>query len=193
MAGRTLSFVRSARVGRGPQYARFAAEASVKGAQMRPLGLRVGAAECAYGILPVMSAESTAPNLVELVRVIFEAVNRRDWDAVLSFYAPDAVWDASPQGVGTFEGADAIRGLWNDWVSSYEEWEMELDEVLGFGHGIVFAARHEAARPIGGEGYVKSRGVYVYEWIDGMIARVWYYPDIDEARVVAEHLAEERG
>src|SRR6202453_787869 len=78
-------------------------------------------------------------------------------------------------------------------VSSYEEWEMELDEVLGFGHGIVFAARHEAARPIGGEGYVKSRGVYVYEWIDGMIARVWYYPDIDEARVVAEHLAEERG
>lgn len=140
-----------------------------------------------------MSEESPTPDPVELVHVIFEKVKRRDWDAVLSFYAPNAIWDASPQGVGTFEGADAIRGLWNDWVSSYEEWEMELDEVLGLGRGIVFAARHETARLVDGIGSVQRRGAFVNEWVDGMIARVVDYADLDEARAAAERLAEERG
>ena len=37
-----------------------------------------------------MSEESTTPDLVELTRLAFEAVNQRDIDAVMSFFAPDA-------------------------------------------------------------------------------------------------------
>jgi len=60
-----------------------------------------------------MPEESTTPDLVELTRRNFEAANRRDFDAVLSFFAPDAVWDASLSGVGigTFEGSAAVRNL----------------------------------------------------------------------------------
>ena len=51
-----------------------------------------------------MPEESTTPDLVELVREAVAAGSRRDLDALMSFYARDAVWDLSPMGIGTFEG-----------------------------------------------------------------------------------------
>jgi len=39
-----------------------------------------------------MAKESTTPDLVELVRFTFEAANRRDFDAILDVYAPEAIW-----------------------------------------------------------------------------------------------------
>lgn len=138
-----------------------------------------------------MSEESTTPDLVELVYVIFDAAKRRDWDAIWVLYAPDAIWDVSPRGLGTYEGAE-IRAFWNDWTASFEHWEITLDEVLDLGNGIVFAAHHQAASPVGGTGHVKDDGAYVYEWIDGRVSRVTDYGDIAQARVAAERLAEER-
>ena len=52
----------------------------------------------------VMSEESTTPDLVELTRGRVEAANRRDFDAMVSFFAPDAVWDLSPMGLGDLRG-----------------------------------------------------------------------------------------
>ena len=53
-----------------------------------------------------MTKESTTPDLVELVRKQLEAVNRRDLDAVMSFYAPDSVWESPPLGT-SFTGLAA--------------------------------------------------------------------------------------
>jgi ketosteroid isomerase-like protein len=66
-----------------------------------------------------MSEESTTPDLVELVNRWGEAANRRDFDAAESFYAPDAVLRGAEL-VGTFEGAAAIRGLFDEMASAYE-------------------------------------------------------------------------
>ena len=82
----------------------------------------------------VMSVESTTPDLVELVRGFWASAARRDWDAILRFYAPDAVWDMSPMGLGTYEDATAIRGLWTDWVGGYQELELDV-EALDVGKG----------------------------------------------------------
>ena len=54
---------------------------------------------------PAMSEESTTPDLVELSRRALEAVNRRDFDAMMSFYALDAVYHGTE--IGTFDGAAA--------------------------------------------------------------------------------------
>jgi hypothetical protein len=54
-----------------------------------------------------MSEKSATPDLVELVRGILAAANREDWDAILAYYASDAVWDT--EGMGTFEGPSAER------------------------------------------------------------------------------------
>jgi ketosteroid isomerase-like protein len=61
-----------------------------------------------------MIEESTTPDLVERQRQAVEAGGRRDWGGAMTFYAPDAVWDASPTGIGTFEGAAAIRRFFED-------------------------------------------------------------------------------
>jgi ketosteroid isomerase-like protein len=140
-----------------------------------------------------MSEESTAPDLVELVRRQWEAVNRRDLDALMSLCPPDGVYDPSPTGLGVFEGPAAIRGFIEDWWGAFEEPRLELEEVRDLSNGVVFAVIHQEARPAGSTGHIRAREAYVYEWADGLIARVTIYLDIDEARAVAERLAEERG
>jgi ketosteroid isomerase-like protein len=140
-----------------------------------------------------MSEESTTPDLVELTRSVFEAVNRRDLDAVMSLCRPDCVHDPSPTGLGVFEGPAAIRGFLEDWWGAFEELRFELEEVRDLGRGVVFAVVRQDARPAGSTGYVRAREAFVYEWVDGMIARVTVYLDIDEARAETERLAPERG
>jgi hypothetical protein len=51
-----------------------------------------------------MPEASTTPAPVELVRRSAEAERL---EAAVSFYAPEAVWDASPCGMGVFEGKAA--------------------------------------------------------------------------------------
>ena len=61
-----------------------------------------------------MPEESTTPNPAELTRRAFEAVNQRDIDAVMNFFAPDAVLDGRLVD-GLYEGRAAIRGFLDDW------------------------------------------------------------------------------
>jgi hypothetical protein len=44
----------------------------------------------------------------------------------------------------------------------------------------------------GSTGVVTERAAHIYEWVDGVIARVIVRWDIDEARAAAERLAQER-
>jgi uncharacterized protein (TIGR02246 family) len=138
-----------------------------------------------------MSEESTTPDLVELVRRQFEAGNRRDLDTVLSSFAPDAVLDGRALG-DHFKGRAAIRSFIEDWFGTYEELEFGLEEVRDLGKGVAFAVVTQNGRPVGSAGHVRQREGWVYVWVGGLIARLTI-SDIDEARGVAERLAEERG
>ena len=139
-----------------------------------------------------MSDESTTPDLVALTRRQFEAVNRRDLDAVMSFCPSDGVYDVSPSGLGTFEGQVAVRGFIKDWWDSFEELRFEVEEVLDLGHGIVLAVAEQDARPVASPGRVRRREAYVQR-AGSMTVRVTTYGDIEEGRAAAERLAEERG
>jgi ketosteroid isomerase-like protein len=141
-----------------------------------------------------MSAESTTPDLVELGRGLFEAANRRDFNAILLRYAPDAIWDMNPLGgLGTFEGHAAIRGFWEDWYASYEDFQIDVEEMVDLGNGVGFTVATQTARPVGSSGAVQLRYALVGIWADGSIVRLTNYANIDEARAEAERLAEERG
>ena len=139
-----------------------------------------------------MAEESTAPDVVELVRRITDAASARDLDAVLSFYAPDAVWDMTPVGLGTYEGAAAMRGFFEDWNSSYREFAMEAEVILDLGNGVAFTVFIQTGRPTGSKGHVQVRYAAVAVWAEGVIEGNTNYGDIDEARAAAERLAESR-
>ena len=141
-----------------------------------------------------MPEESTTPDLVELTRGFFEAASRRDLDAVMRLFAPDAVWETLSLGT-SFEGAAAIRGFFEDWGGAYEEFEMEMEEALDLGNGVVFAVTRLSARPAGSTGSaLMRRRPLAFIWMDGLVARGTTYADsVDEGRAAAEQLAESRG
>jgi ketosteroid isomerase-like protein len=138
----------------------------------------------------MMAEESATPDLLELGRRSIEAGNSGDIDLILSFFAPDAVWDLSPVGMGIFEGHAAIRSFAEDWLASYAEFEMKAEEIHVVGNGVNWAIIALNARPIGSSGYVQLRYAAVTVWKDGLGERTTNYTDIDEARAAAKRLAE---
>jgi ketosteroid isomerase-like protein len=154
-----------------------------QGDTLKAVGLEGGA----------MADESTTPDPVELSRRAFAAASRRDLDALMTFYASDAVVDFSDAGLGTHEGVDAIRALFEDWFRSYAEYETTADEILRLGENVVLTINTQTARLSGGSGFVQHQDAYVLLVEDGLVARLTPYRNIDEARAAAERLAEERG
>jgi hypothetical protein len=136
-------------------------------------------------------AESTTPGLTERMRRFTDTLEHRDFDSALDFFGPDPEWDMSAIGMGTFNGPVAIRGLLEDWTASYDEWEIEFEQPLDFGSGVVLASFLERGRPAGSTGSVQLRYVAVGQWAGDMILRVATYRDIDQARTAAEQLADE--
>ena len=139
-----------------------------------------------------MSEKPTTPDLVELTRRAIDPANRRDFDAMMSFYAPDAVCDMSQVGLGIFEGSAAIRSFFEDWIGAYEEFENQPEEILDVGEGVVSSVIRQSARPVGSTGHVWVRYGGVLVWAAGVIEQFTTYADIDEARAAAERLAESR-
>lgn len=139
-----------------------------------------------------MSEESTTPDLLELTRQGIDAGNRRDLDAVMSLYAPDVVWE-SLDGLGVFDGATAVRGFLEDWLSSYEVFDTEAEEVLEMGSGITFVVVRQRGRLLGAAGRVEQRFAWARTWEHGLAVHYIAGMDIDGVRAAAERLAEERG
>jgi uncharacterized protein (TIGR02246 family) len=141
-----------------------------------------------------MPDESTTPDLVERTRLAFEAWNRVDLDAFMNFFASDAVWEAVPLGQ-SFEGAAAIRSFLADWRCTYEEYEIEPQEIRDLGNGVVLSVVSQITRLIGSTTRTPMREAWAFVgvWIDGTVVRFAAYSDIGQARAAAERLAEERG
>jgi len=139
-----------------------------------------------------MSQESSTTDPVELSHRFLDAATRLDFDAMVSFYAPDAVWEGRASGM-TFEGRTAIRGFWEDVTVAYEELESRSEEILDLGNGVTFGVVRASGRPVGSTGRVGLRVATVQVWEEGLIVRATTYDDPGEARAAAERLTEERG
>jgi ketosteroid isomerase-like protein len=119
---------------------------------------------------------------VELTRRAFEAVNRRDLDAVMGFFAPDAVLDGRAVG-GLYEGRAAIRGFLEDWFDSFAELRMDVEDPVVLDDGLVLAVVHQEGRPVGVDGHVHQREGWAIRWsADGLLVRLTTDSDLDEVR-----------
>jgi ketosteroid isomerase-like protein len=107
-------------------------------------------------------------------------------------YAPDAFLESMGM-AASFDGVVAIRGFFEDFIGAYEEYEVEPEEILDLGNGVIFGVLHQSGRPVGSSGPVQMRFASVGVSADGVLARNTSYTDVDQARADAERLAEERG
>jgi ketosteroid isomerase-like protein len=140
-----------------------------------------------------MPDEPTTPDLAERTRATLEAVNRRDFDALLPYATPDVVYDTSPSGFGVYTGVPAIRDFIEGYWQAFEDLRFELEEFVDLGNGVTLAVNRQHARLAGSTAPVQAREAHVTEWVDGRVVRVTVYYDIDEAHAAAERLAAERG
>jgi ketosteroid isomerase-like protein len=138
-----------------------------------------------------MTAGSTTPDLVELVRKQVEALDRGDRDGVMSSVTEDVVLEGRALG-DVFEGREAIRDFLEDWFRLYEELDFELEEISHLGGGVVFAVVTQDGRLVGSGSRIRQREGWVYLCVGGSIARLTI-SDVDEGRAAAERLAQERG
>jgi ketosteroid isomerase-like protein len=137
-----------------------------------------------------MPEEPTTPDPAERTRLAFEAANRRDIDALMSFFAPDAVFQGRVAG-DLFEGGAVIRGFLGEWFGSFAEVRFEVEELIVLDDGVVLVVVDQEGRPVGVDGQVHQREGWAICWSDdGLIVRLTVHADIDEARAAAEGLAE---
>jgi ketosteroid isomerase-like protein len=134
--------------------------------------------------------ESTTSDLEETFRRSIEGFARRDVDAAVAMFAPDAVWETR---VGVFEGHEAIRHFVDDWLGTYEDHEASLEAFRYLGNSVAYVVLLQRGRFAGSAGFVENRYASVTYWADGLIKRMTNYIDIDEGRAAAERLAHERG
>jgi hypothetical protein len=99
----------------------------------------------------------------------------------------------SQLGMGIFEGREAIRRFFKDWIEAYEDYEIEVEAIQDVGSGVTLTELVQGGRPVGSSGFVRLCYASVATWSDGLVDWMGIYTDIDQARADAERLAEERG
>jgi hypothetical protein len=80
-------------------------------------------------------------------------------------------------------------------MARFEEYEIDIEEILDLGNGVVFVKSGHAGRPIGSPAHVRLPRevlVNVFVWERGLITHVVSSGHTPEARAAAERLAEER-
>lgn len=136
-----------------------------------------------------ISHDQATPDPVALTRRLLDAAERRDFAAMRELLAPAAAWDVISLGTH-FDGAAAILAFLEDWLGAYEDYEIEPDELLDLGGGLVFVAVRLAGRPVAGGNWLVRRRPLLLVWAGGSVTHATAHAgDVDEGRAAAERLA----
>lgn len=86
---------------------------------------------------------------VDLVLRIFDEFSRGGPEAMINagFWSPQIVWDLTPSGIpglGVYRGHDEARAFFEEeWfgVFPFDDWEVEIEEVIDHGDQVIVIAR----------------------------------------------------
>jgi ketosteroid isomerase-like protein len=122
---------------------------------------------------------------VAVVRGMWEAFLRNDFETALGAFDPDVEWDGTnlPDGKVS-RGLDAVVDHLIRWAESWETWEVELEDVSAAGEDRVIAFFRERGRSKAGLD-VNERHSDLYVVRDAKIAYRKGFSDADEALVEA--------
>jgi ketosteroid isomerase-like protein len=123
---------------------------------------------------------------VNLVRGIYEAVDRRDDVSPYELYADDIVWDVSHTGFAhmlaqpVYHGHEGVRQFWREMVTSFGAWDFEVEEMVDAGDRVLAVVRDHA---IGRASGVPVKGGHIAVWTlsEGKVARLQTFDDREQA------------
>jgi ketosteroid isomerase-like protein len=120
---------------------------------------------------------------VELLRRGYEHVQRTG-EILPEAVQSDFVWDTTTfRGAirpGTYVGVDEANEWLADWLESFEEWSLEVEEIFDAGDQMVAIVRQRGRAKHGGP-EVEMRFAQVWAFRDGLAARVEIYADRNDA------------
>jgi ketosteroid isomerase-like protein len=79
---------------------------------------------------------------VDRVLAGYDAFNRGDLDAAVAGFSPD--FELSPPPIlpdtGVYRGPEGFRRFWQTWIDSFDDFQIEIEEVIDAGDTIVVMA-----------------------------------------------------
>lgn len=135
-------------------------------------------------IIPSMPEEN-----VELMRRAAALWNEGGVEALISIFPEDAVWYPFrewPESAGEYHGHDGIREIMRGWAESFDEYEVEFEQVRAVG-GSVVALGVNSGKIKGSRQRVQQKlGMVGWDFRDGLIGSSRFFLSWDEAVEFAE-------
>lgn len=122
---------------------------------------------------------------VETVRRLYDAIARRDSQAVLALYDPDVEWDMSGYPYGDMlerrsRGHEALRAFWRQLYEAWENYEHDCHELIDAGDDVVSIVTDRGrGRASGAVVEIRAYGVWTIQ--EGKIVRAVWFPTRAEA------------
>lgn len=123
---------------------------------------------------------------VAVVREMLERFLSNDFDAALSAFDAEVVWDGTNLPDGRISsGVDSVVDHITRWAETWDTWELELEDVIDAGGDQVIAFTRERGRMKTGI-ELDERHSELYRLRDGKIVYRKGFSDADEALEAAE-------
>ena len=119
---------------------------------------------------------------VELVRQMLERAQRSP-EALYDILDEDVDWDASALEtleLTTCHGRDAVMEFFRRWVSAFEEWDYEWDDIVDGGDSVIVHV-HQWGRGKGSGAAVDDRFWQVWTLREGKVVRTTHHRNRAEA------------
>jgi ketosteroid isomerase-like protein len=108
---------------------------------------------------------------LEMVRALYEAMNRGDWDALFANAAPEIEWETDPRHpkAGIYRGRAAFRDFVEDLDDPFEQTVIEPEQFFEQGDQVV--AFVKIRRRLSGGGEIEIRIGELWTFRDGKLVR----------------------
>ncbi len=119
---------------------------------------------------------------VEIVRQVYEAFSRGDWDAVYRDLHRDVEMTTPPRGLdaGIFRGREEGQAYWEDFLRPYEAVTTEPLEFFESGDQLLVFLKTRL-RPKGSSAEVEVRTGNLWTIRDGTVVSLRIFPEREEA------------
>jgi ketosteroid isomerase-like protein len=124
---------------------------------------------------------------VELVRSVFDAFNRRDWEAWESLHDRDVEW-VDPEDVpggGVDRGVAGIRRFLDELLSIGNDWRAEVDSLEAVGPGRVLMGGRSVLTGRTSGMHMEDALFQLFEIEGGRVRRVLTFRSEDDAKRAA--------
>jgi ketosteroid isomerase-like protein len=120
-------------------------------------------------------------NRLRVERIIRQLNTRDPQMAALCHPEIEWHWPAATPGASLFRGHDELqRGLFT-WAESWDELEMEPEEILEDGDYVLVMLGYRM-RGAGSGVYLEEQVAHLHQFEDGLLRRWWMFGDAEKAR-----------